>query len=87
MTEASTVDISDEQKIALKALLDQGQEINAVRLCRSYLDCDLVEAKAVVDTLKSVGEVDIAQNSEMGLMSPLGILVLLLILGGYWYIR
>jgi ribosomal protein L7/L12 len=87
MTETSNFEITDEQRVELKALLDQGQEIEAVKLCRSYLDCDLVQAKVVVDSLTSIEEVGIAQNNEMGLMSPLGIVVLVLILGGYYFIR
>lgn len=87
MTETSTFEITDEQRIELIALLDQGQEIEAVKLCRSYLDCDLVQAKAVVDSLGSAEQGRSATEDEIGLISPLGIAVLLIILGGYYFIR
>lgn len=87
MTETSTFEITDEQRAELKALLDQGQEIEAVKLCRSYLDCDLVQAKAVVDSLGTIEQGRSAAEDEIGLISPLGIAVLLIILGGYYFIR
>lgn len=87
MTETSTFAVTDEQRAELKTLLDKGQGIEAVKLCRSYLDCDLVQAKAVVDKLDPLTEASLSEQTDMGSMSPLGIAVLILILGGYYFIR
>lgn len=87
MSTAVPTEITDEQRAELQALLEQGQEISAVKLCRSYLDCDLVRAKAVVDVLGASEQDEAIAEDEVGLMSPLGIAVLLIILGGYYFIR
>jgi ribosomal protein L7/L12 len=79
------LELSDALKAELQPLLEQGQTIEAVKLCRERLDCDLVQAKALVDGLQP--ETSELEKSEAGLISPLGILVLALILGAYLYIR
>lgn len=78
-------ELSAALKAELQPLLEQGQTITAVKLCRERLDCDLVQAKALVDRLQP--ETGVSEESEAGLISPLGIIVLALILGGYFYIR
>lgn len=85
-TGAPKPELSEALKTELQPLLDQGQTIAAVRLCRERLDCDLVQAKALVDGLnpKAEGAID---EPPLGIMSPLGIFVLILILSGYLYIR
>ena len=88
MTEQSKnieFELSEALKAELQPLLEQGQTIEAVKLCRERLDCDLVLAKALVDGMQP--ETSQPEESEAGLISPLGITVLLLILGAYLYIR
>ena len=77
-------ELSEALKAELQPLLEQGQTIEAVKLCRERLDCDLVQAKALVDGL---GPKDEAQDVALGILSPLGIFVLILMLSSYLYIR
>ncbi len=78
-------ELSEALKAELQPLLEQGQTIEAVKLCRERLDCDLVQAKALVDGLTP--EPSQPEESEAGLISPLGVGILLLILGVYYFIR
>lgn len=87
MTEKSLLALTEQQKGELEALLEQQETVDAVKLCREFLDCDLVQAKSLVDGLKASAEAEAEEPKEAGLISPLGIAVLLLILGGYYFIR
>ena len=78
-------ELSEALKAELQPLLEQGQTIEAVKLCRQRLGCDLVQAKALVDGVQP--ETSEPEESEAGLISPLGVIVLLLILSGYLCIR
>lgn len=87
MIDKEILELNSEQTAAVQDLLDQELKIEAVKLCREYLDCDLVKAKELVDSLQLGTDASSSEPAEMGLMSPLGIAVLLLILGTYLLIR
>lgn len=87
MTDTDALVLNDEQKLALQELLADQQDIEAVKLCRDYLQCDLVQAKATVDALQATADEPADLEAEMGLLSPLGIAVLIIILSGYYFIR
>lgn len=87
MTDTDALALNDEQKLALQELLADQQDIEAVKLCRDYLQCDLVQAKATVDALQATVDEPADLEAEMGLLSPLGIAVLIIILSGYYFIR
>lgn len=88
MSEDAPITLSEEQQSEVQALLQQGQKIEAVKLCRELMDCDLVQAKSLVDELCSEESAGEAEEAEpLSVLSPLGILVLIIILSVYLYIR